>query len=232
MALEDCDCSRRSATRARSRLMGTRCSGRSPRLTLGGATCGSACATAAATVIGATAKATATGGAAGVATAASTSPLVTRPSRPVPATLPTAIWFSAISLAAEGIATAPSETERGVPTADGGALPGAGAAPGAVAAATARPSVSIRAINCSAATTAPSACTNSSSRPEAGAGTSSTTLSVSTSISISSTVTMSPTCFFHCCKVASATDSDNCGTLTSTIAIALLSTTGVYWLLL
>ncbi len=32
MALVDCDCSRRSATRARRRVMGTRCCGRSPRL--------------------------------------------------------------------------------------------------------------------------------------------------------------------------------------------------------
>ncbi len=31
MALVDCDCSRRSATRARRRVMGTRCSGRSPK---------------------------------------------------------------------------------------------------------------------------------------------------------------------------------------------------------
>lgn len=43
IALVDCDCSRRSATRARRRVMGTRCSGRSPSLGAAGlATCGSA----------------------------------------------------------------------------------------------------------------------------------------------------------------------------------------------
>src|SRR5204863_284083 len=47
IALVACDCSRRSATRARRRLIGTRCSGRSPRLTAtGGATAGSGFATA------------------------------------------------------------------------------------------------------------------------------------------------------------------------------------------
>ena len=52
-----------------------------------------------------------------------------------------------------------------------------------------------------------------------GAGTSSTTLSVSISMMISSISTYSPGFFFHCSKVASATDSDSCGTLTSTIAM-------------
>ena len=43
MALVDCDCSSRSATRARRRLIGTRCSGRSPRFGRGrAATCGNA----------------------------------------------------------------------------------------------------------------------------------------------------------------------------------------------
>ena len=41
----------------------------------------------------------------GADTDAKTSPLVTRPSLPVPVTDPAAIWLSAISLAAAGIAT-------------------------------------------------------------------------------------------------------------------------------
>ena len=50
MALVDCDCTRRSAMRARKRLMGTRCSGRSPRFMADGAdTAGSGLATAAGT---------------------------------------------------------------------------------------------------------------------------------------------------------------------------------------
>ena len=43
--------------------------------------------------------------------------------------------------------------------------------------------------------------------PADGAGTSSTTLSVSTSMMISSIATASPGFFFHCSRVASATDS-------------------------
>src|SRR5260363_43024 len=55
--------------------------------------------------------------------------------------------------------------------------------------------------------------------PATGAGTSSTTLSVSISMTISSAATASPAFFFHCSKVASETDSESCGTFTSTIAI-------------
>ena len=79
------------------------------------------------------------------------------------------------------------------------------------------PSVSMRAINCSAMTVPPSATKISDNTPAAGAGTSKTTLSVSISIKISSADTVSPAFFFHCNIVASATDSDNCGTFTSTI---------------
>jgi hypothetical protein len=75
----------------------------------------------------------------------------------------------------------------------------------------------MRAINWSAITVLPSPHKISTNTPADGAGTSSTTLSVSTSMRISSALTASPIFFFHCNKVASATDSDNCGTLTSTI---------------
>src|ERR1017187_803804 len=57
------------------------------------------------------------------------------------------------------------------------------------------------------------------STPAAGAGTSRTTLPVSISIRISSRATAWPGFFFHCKSVASATDSDSCGTFTSITAI-------------
>ena len=67
----------------------------------------------------------------------------------------------------------------------------------------------------SATQLSPSFLMTCASTPAAGAGTSSTTLSVSISIRISSRATASPAFFFHCSRVASATDSDSCGTLTS-----------------
>ncbi len=205
IALVDCDCSRRSATRARRRVIGTRCSGRSPSGMGAAATCCSA-------ALGAAAGA---GAAFGAAAAASTSPLVTRPSLPVPATEPAAMPASAISLAAAGIATPAIEAEAGAAAAAAGAA--ATAAAGAAAAAL--PSVSMRAMTWSETTVPPSPTTSSTSTPADGAGTSSTTLSVSISIRISSAATASPGFFFHCSMVASATDSDSCGTLTSMIAI-------------
>ena len=57
------------------------------------------------------------------------------------------------------------------------------------------------------------------STPSAGAGSSSTTLSVSMSIRFSSRETRSPSFLCQSSSVASATDSDNCGTFTSMIAI-------------
>ena len=199
MAFVACDCNKRSATRARKRLMGTRCSGRSPRPMLAGAdTCGKAVC---GTPVGITAAGT------GVCKACNTSPLVTRPSLPVPVTEPLANWLSAINLAAAGINTS-ALLAAGIATAAGGAEPidATGAAAGAAAT---LPSVSIRAINCSALTMPPSSTRISASTPAAGAGTSSTTLSVSISISVSSAATLSPTFFFHCNMVASATDSDS-----------------------
>src|SRR5256885_963037 len=102
MALVDCDCSRRSATRARRRLMGTRCSGRPLRSSLaaGADTWGSALV---GTPVGMTAAVDCTP----PLTAARASPLVTRPSLPEPATLAADRLFSASSLAAAGAATAP-----------------------------------------------------------------------------------------------------------------------------
>ena len=164
----------------------------------------------------------------GAAAAPRTSPLVTRPSLPVPGTEPAARLLSAISFAAAGIGTPAMEPL------DAGAV--AVAATGAAVAAADETataptvaSVSILAINCSAATVAPSATTSSTSTPADGAGTSRTTLSVSISIRISSTAMASPTFFFHCSMVASATDSDSWGTLTSTIAIWILSKLVFMW---
>ena len=72
--------------RARKRDIGTRCSGRSPRLIpTGKATGGKGRAGAGAAALG---TATAAGAARAEATVASTSPLVMRPSLPLPATDP------------------------------------------------------------------------------------------------------------------------------------------------
>ena len=227
IALVACDCSSRSATRARRRDIGTRCSGRSPRLTAtGAATAGSGLATAGA---GGAERAgggavTPRGAGADATSVCSTSPLVTRPSRPVPGTEPAASAWSAISLAAAGIVTS---ALLPLADADAGAVaateaPADAAAAGA-APAFATPSVSMRAMTSSLTQLSPSPLTISAITPANGAGTSNTTLSVSISTRISSSATASPGFFRHCNSVASATDSDSCGTLTSTIAISCLS---------
>src|SRR5262252_3361180 len=93
-----CDCTRRSATRSRRRDIGTRCSGRPPRLG------GSGTAGALASGCGAD------GGAEGLAvvvfasTAPNTSPLVIRPPRPVPVISFALTPSSAISFRADGMA--------------------------------------------------------------------------------------------------------------------------------
>ena len=81
--------------RARRRLIGTRCSGRPSSDSVGGAT-GAAAALAGAAAL-----------------AARASPLVTRPSRPVPATAAASTPFSARILAAAGEATPAAEVESG-----------------------------------------------------------------------------------------------------------------------
>ena len=136
----------------------------------------------------------------------------------MPLTLAALTPCSAIIFAAEGIAI-------DVP-AGGGALAGAGvgaAACGLIAGplAPAVAAVSMRAMTSPDTTVPPSPLRISTSTPSAAAGNSSTTLSVSTSIRFSSRVTASPTFLCHDSKVASATDSDNCGTATSMIAIGM-----------
>jgi hypothetical protein len=81
------------------------------------------------------------------------------------------------------------------------------------------PSVSMMAITSPAMTVLPSALMICVITPAAGAGSSSTTLSVSMSIRFSSRETGSPTFLCHASRVASATDSDRTGTLTSICAM-------------
>jgi hypothetical protein len=222
MAFVDCDCTRRSATRARRRDIGTRCSGRSPRLDMGGAATGGNGRAAGTGAAGAVAAGAAGRAGAPAAMAPSTSPLVTRPSLPVPPTEPWASWLSAISLAAAGIATPALAPPAVGPAVGAGGAASAAAVGAAAGAAPAWASVSMVAMTWSLTTVPPAATTCAVITPLTGAGTSSTTLSVSISMMISSIVTTSPGCFFHCSSVASATDSDNWGTLTSTIAMMFL----------
>src|SRR6185369_2988685 len=102
-----------------------------------------------------------------------------------------------------------------------GADVAAGAGAGADAAAVAGlPSVSMVAIVSLATTVPPSPFMILTSTPESGAGVSSTTLSVSMSTRFSSRLTKSPTLRCHDTSVASATDSESCGTFTSTSMLA------------
>jgi len=97
-----------AADDSRSRVMGTRCSGRSPKSMVGAATWGKALV---GTPVGMTPDVedtvvdSAAEPDAPACTAASTSPLVTRPSLPVPGTKPEDRLLSAISLEAAGMAT-------------------------------------------------------------------------------------------------------------------------------
>jgi hypothetical protein len=209
MALLACDCSRRSATRARRRDIGTRCSGRSPRGTM---TLGAGTNAGAALVVGAAIGIEGAFGAG--ACVASASDLVTRPPRPVPATSAAATPFSSRILRAAGSAT--PEAAADVDTAAASGFPAATLTAGA-AMAPACAAVSMRAITSPATTVSPSPLTISTNTPLSGAGSSRTTLSVSMSIRFSSRATASPAFLCHETSVASATDSESCGTLTSMI---------------
>jgi len=193
MAFSFFDCSRRSAMRLRSLVMGTRCSGRSPLTATGGTT-----------------GAAATAGLAAAGWAASASSLVIRPPRPVPATLSGATPFSSRILRAAGLATAAVAAAWAA-----GWAVGAGAAAAAGSPADGLASVSIWAITSPEVTGAPSPLRIFTSTPSAGAGVSSTTLSVSISTRFSSRRTNSPSFLCQATSEASATDSDSCGTFTS-----------------
>ncbi len=200
MALVACDCSRRSATRARRRDIGTRCSVRGAASTPVGGIGNDTVAAAGA--------ATGPDGAAAFGWAATASSLVTRPPRPLPATSAAATPFSSRILRAAGLAVPAGAAAAGAEAAAGAAA----TALGASAAGTAAPalaSLSIRAISSPETTVSPSALTISTRTPSAGDGTSRTTLSVSMSIRISSRATASPIFFFQEASVPSATDSDN-----------------------
>src|SRR6266436_693404 len=226
MAAVDCDCTRRSATRWRKRDIGTRCSGRplSSAVSIGAFTSGSAGRAASAKAPAALAAVAAAGAAAKAAgcSADNTSPLVMRPSRPVPTTCEAARPASASRLAAAGIGAA-AFAAAACAKAPAAKAPGAAASAAGLPAAALAEAGSIIAITSPATTVLPSGLTICASVPAAGAGTSRTTLSVSTSINTSSSSTRSPAFFFHCSSVASETDSDSCGTLTSTIDIFLCS---------
>src|SRR3989442_12942519 len=219
IAAVDCDCTSRSATRCRSRDIGTRCSGRAPKARgslTAGAWSGAGAGARAAGVAAAAGAAALTGlpSSRFAPTAASTSPLVTRPPRPVPATSPAPRFCSAKSLRAAGNATAAACVAA--VTAGAGAAAGAGAgaaaaSPGAAPFA----SVSMTAMTSCAVTVAPSGLRISVTMPEPGAGNSSTTLSVSTSTRFSSRLIESPAFLCQLTSVASVIDSGRTGTLTS-----------------
>src|SRR5450830_777928 len=192
--------------------------GRLPRLarlaTAGAATC---CRAGLAGAAGAANGA----GAAGLtppAMAPITSPLVTRPSLPVPATSVADIEFSASILAAAGMAMSPLPAGDAVSAVGTGAF---GVATDLTSSGLtwAEASVSMMAMTSPATTVEPSPLMIWTMVPAAGAGSSRTTLSVSISIRFSSRATGSPTFLCHASMVASATDSDSWGTLTSICAM-------------
>ncbi|MNX82709.1 hypothetical protein D3C86_1144460 [compost metagenome] len=184
---------RRWAMRARMRVMGTRWLGRRPAGTATGAA-------------GTTA-------ALGASTWAITSPLVTRPSLPVPAIAWALTPVSATILRTAGLSSVltAGAAAAGAELAAGAA--GASAAAGAPAAAFA--SVSMTASRSLVSTVSPSFLRIWVITPSCWAVTSSTTLSVSMPISMSPRETRSPTFLFQSSSVPSLIDSENTGTLTS-----------------
>src|SRR6266545_1065535 len=219
IAAVDCDCTSRSATRCRSRDIGTRCSGRAPQAAgslIAGAWNG---AGAGARAAGASAVAGAAAGTAlspaRAAPTARTSPLVTRPPRPVPATSPGLRFCSAISLRAAGNAPAAACGVAVTAGAEAASCAAAGAVTAASPGAAPFASVSMTAMTSCALTVAPSDLRISVTIPEPGAGNSSTTLSVSTSTRFSSRLTASPAFLCQLTSVASVIDSGRTGTLTS-----------------
>ena len=179
------------------------------------------------TCIAAAVAATGVGGAAARSMAASMSPLVTRPSLPVPGTAAASRPDSAESFRTDGA----SGTSAALAAAGGerrlrrrgrrrGGLGRAGAAVAALLAPT--PSL-IWPSTAPTATVSPSLAAISLSTPAAGAGTSIVTLSVSSSTSGSSTATASPGFLNHLPIVASVTDSPSVGTRISVMAPRLSS---------
>src|SRR5215470_13278552 len=150
-----------------------------------------------------------------------TSPFVIRPSRPLPVILVGSTPCSSTSFRAAGISRASLRAASGAGGGVGGTAAGsdraAGGGGGGAAAAVPFASVSIVPITSPETTVPPSPLATFTRTPSAGAGSSRTTLSVSMSIRFSSRLTASPSRLCHASSVASATDSDSCGTFTSTI---------------
>src|SRR6516164_658517 len=158
--------------------------------------------------------ATGVGCAAARSIAASMSPLLTRPSLPVPATLAASMPDSAASLRTDGASGASADLAAGAACRGGAGCGCEGVgevAAGAAFAAGATPSL-IWPRSVPTATVSPSLASISASTPAAGAGTSIVTLSVSSSTSGSSTATASPGFLNHLPMVASVTDSPSAGT--------------------
>src|SRR5215469_3891668 len=158
--------------------------------------------------------ATGVGCAAARSIAASMSPLLTRPSLPVPATLAASMPDSAASLRTDGASGASADLAAGAACRGGAGCGCEGVgevAAGAAFAAGATPSL-IWPRSVPTATVSPSLAAISASTPAAGAGTSIVTLSVSSSTSGSSTATAAPGFLNHLPMVASVTDSPSAGT--------------------
>ena len=149
--------------------------------------------------------------------APSMSPLVTRPSRPVPATEAVERPLSAAMRCADGMAGASDfAAGTGAGAGAGAAAFGASAFAAGLAAAPALPSA-IAPSKAPTTTVSPALTEMDSSAPSAGAGTSTVTLSVSSSSSGSSRLTASPSFLNQRATVASVTDSPIAGTLISVL---------------
>src|SRR5262249_18520337 len=149
---------------------------------------------------------------------ASMSPLVTRPSLPVPGTPRASTPLSAASLRTDGASGTSSGATLGagagfvVAVGGGFGAAEAGLAAGGMAGLMGPVPSAIWPSTAPGATMSPSLATISASTPAAGAGTSIVTLSVSSSTSGSSTATGSPACLNQRPMVASVTDSPSVGT--------------------
>ena len=204
IAAVDCACTRRSAMRARSRVIGTR---RSPLTSPVRA--GEVARSAGEGVPVAPGEGPKLGfGFSLSARCVSTSPLVMRPSRPEPPMVDGSSLCSSTRRRTDGASLSPGTfTSRETSPAFAG--DGVAAAPSSMVASSWPP-----------VTVAPFSTFSSRSTPVAGAGTSSTTLSVSRSTRFSSRLTLSPGCLRQATSVASATDSGSCGTRTSIVLMA------------
>src|SRR5574337_379264 len=202
MAIEFFDCIRRSAMRARMRVIGTRSSGREPG-------------------VGFAAGGAAAGAEPPLLPDLTRSSLVTRPSRPVPVTLAGSMSCSVATRrpAGERSSAPPGAllSAFGCPALAGAGVLASGfdASCGASLAGAAAAPSSMIAMTCSPFTVSPTSCLISFSTPSTGEGTSSTTLSVSRSTRFSSRATASPAFLCQLAMVASETDSGRTGTLSS-----------------